>query len=125
MNRVNPLYLALLLVVVILLLVFKLSGARTDLAEAKNSVKETTKIATELSDLKKVYIKEMNKKILNSKSLVKTTTKTGITISAKEMDSKELNSLMGKLLNGAYNIKALKIKKISDTKASLYLEIKW
>jgi len=125
MNRVNPFYLALLLVVVILLLVFKLSGARTDLAEAKNSVKETTKMATELSDLKKVYVKEMNLAVFNSKSLVKTTTKTGITIRAKEIDSKELNSIMGKLLNGAYNIKALKIKKISDTKASLYLEIKW
>ncbi|RLA73658.1 MAG: hypothetical protein DRG78_22165 [Epsilonproteobacteria bacterium] len=125
MNRVNPLYLALLLIVLILLLVFNLSGVRADLAEAKESIKQTTKVATELSGLKKVYTKKINPSVFNSKSIVKTNTKTGATISAKEMDVRELNSFMGKVINGAYNITTLNIKKISDTKASLYLEIKW
>jgi len=40
-------------------------------------------------------------------------TKTGVILSSKSINAKELNRFMGRVLNGAYNITKLKIKKIS------------
>jgi len=125
MNRINPLYLGGFLIVLLLFFSFKLSHAKSQLAEAKESYKESLKLSTDLSELKKVYKKEPSLRAFKSASIVQTKTKSGVVLSAKSIDIKELNSLMAKLLNGAYNITALKIKKVSDTKASLHLEIKW
>ena len=50
--------------------------------------------------------------------------KKSIKVSSKSVQTKVINLLMGKLLNGSYNIKSLKIKKLSETKASLSMEIK-
>jgi len=125
MNRINPLYLGGFLIVLLLFFSFKLSNAKADLAEAKESYKESLKLSTSLSELKKVYTKKPRLGAFKSASIVQTKTKSGVILDAKSIDIKELNSLMGKLLNGAYNIDALKIKKLSATKASLHLEIKW
>jgi len=125
MNRVNPLYFGGFLIVVLLFFSFKLNIAKSELAEAKESYKESLKLSTSLSELKKVYTKEPRLTAFKSASIVQTKTKSGVNLSAKSINIKELNSLMGKLLNGAYNIEALKIKKISETEASLHLEIKW
>jgi hypothetical protein len=125
MNRINPLYLGGFLIVLLLFFSFKLNLAKSQLAEAKESYKESLKLSTDLSELKKVYKKEPRLRAFKSASIVQTKTKSGVILDAKSIDIKELNSLMAKLLNGAYNITALKIKKVSDTKASLHLEIKW
>jgi hypothetical protein len=48
-----------------------------------------------------------------------------LTISAKKLDLKNLNLLMQKVLNGAYNITKLKIIRLDDADVSLQMEIKW
>lgn len=125
MNRINPLYLGLLLVVLLLLVSFKLSGAKTQLRDAKKSYNESAKLSTQLSELKKVYTKKINLNSFKSDLLSVKKTKTGVVLSSNTLDAKVLNSLMSKVLNGAYEVKKLKIKKLSETKASLYMEIKW
>ncbi len=125
MNRINPLYLGLLLVALLIFISLKLSGAKDELLMAKEAYKESAKLSLELSELKKVYTQKLNLSSLNSSDLVKKTTKSGMIISSSSMDIKLLNSLMSKVLNGAYNISELKIKKLSETKVSLYMEIKW
>ncbi|NOR57771.1 MAG: hypothetical protein GQ474_04535 [Sulfurimonas sp.] len=125
MNRINPLYLGLFLIVLLLFVSFKLSSAKGELSEAKEAYKESSKLSTELSGLKKVYSKKVNLSSLKSASVVQKRTKTGVILSSAVMSSKELNALMSRVLNGAYNITELKIKKLSPTKASLHLEIKW
>ena len=125
MNRINPLYLGLFLIVLLLFVSFKLSSAKNELSEVKEAYKESSKLSTELSSLKKVYSKKVNLSSLRSASVVQKRTKTGVILSSASMSSKELNALMSRVLNGAYNIAELKIKKLSPTKASLHLEIKW
>ena len=125
MNRINPFYLGFLLIALILFLSFKLNSAKTDLLEVKKAYKESEKLGVELSGLKKAYSKKFKLSSFKSASLVQKKTKKGVIISSKSMDIKVLNSLMGKLLNGTYNITDMKIKKLSDTKVSLHLEIKW
>ncbi len=135
MNRINPLYIGVLLVLVLGFMMLKLGEVKEEYLEAKESYKETLKIANELSGLKSVYAnktitKKSLQKILRNVTLKASkiqskSKKSGMSISAKSMDMKALNYLMGKLLNGTYQIETFKIKQLSETKASLDMEIKW
>jgi len=134
MNQVNPLHIGALLGVVILFLFFQLSSAKADLKIADKEYKSSEKLAVDLNSLKAVYAdKKKIKKALErifAQSSIKQAKLTisrerkSIKVSSKSVETKVLNSLMGKLLNGSYNITSLKIKKLSETKASLSLEIK-
>ena len=135
MNQINPLHIGALLVALIAFLLFTLSSVKTEMAEEKTLYETSEKLAVELSSLKDVYAdKKKTKRAIDrvlSQSSLKTAAldvkheKSSVRISSKSIDTKALNALMGKILNGSYNITELKIKKLSETKASLKMEIKW
>jgi hypothetical protein len=135
MNRLNPLYIGAVLIVILLFLSSQLLQKKEELQDIKNSYITTQKVAIELSSLKKVYsdkkrLKKSLQHILNLSSLrstdiVQTDKNSATILNIKSMQQKALNLLMGKILNANFNIKILKIKKLSDKKASLYMEIKW
>jgi len=135
MNQINPLQIGALLVVVIAFLFFKLHEVKSELVEATASYKMSEKLAVEVSSLKSVYANKKKTKnainrILAQGSLREAAldvkrNKKSIKVSSKSIETKALNSLMGKILNGSYNITNLKIKKLSETKASLEMEIQW
>ena len=135
MNRINPLYIGLFLIVVLMSVSYKLSSIKSELSEAKEAYKETSQLAIQLNGLKSVYTdkKGFQKSIqrvlsnaaLQSAELQQEIKKSGITIISLSMDINALNFLMGKILNGTYNVSSLKIKRLSDTKVSLDMEIKW
>ena len=135
MNRVNPLYLGLFLLVVLALSVFKLNSAKHELKEVRLSYKETSKIANELTSLKSVYNDKNNlekslkrvlkQKVLKGIEIDAIFKKNNVKISSQSIDKKALDFLMGKILNSTYNVVSLDIKKLSEEKASLKMEIKW
>ena len=135
MNQVNPLQIGALLIVIIAFLFFKLSGVKSELVEANEAFAKSEKLAVDLSSLKSVYANKtksqkslhriLSQNSLKSAHLVIKKAKSSIKISSKSIDTRALNSLMGKILNGSYNIVNLKIKKLSETKAELMMEIKW
>ncbi len=135
MNRINPLHIGILLIVILLFSFVSLGNSKAQLKEAENEYKLTEQIATKVTGLKAVYgdkkgIKKSLKRVLNLSSLraskiEQKMKKSGVTLSSQSMDKKALNSLMGKLLNGSYNITMLKIKKLSPEKVSFDMEIKW
>ena len=135
MNQINPLQIGALLVAIIAFLFFKLHGIKDELVEATASYKMSEKLAVDVSSLKSVYAnKKKTKNAINrilaqgslrAASLDVKRNKKSIKISSKSIETKALNSLMGKILNGSYNITNLKIKKLSETKASLEMEIQW
>lgn len=135
MNQINPLHIGALLVTLLAFLVFELSGVKSELRDAKKEFAKSEKLAVDLSSLKSVYnnpvkTKRALKRILAQSSLraealdVKYK-KDFVKISAKSVSAKTLNSLLGKILNGSYRVTELKIKRLSKTKASLEMEIKW
>lgn len=135
MNQVNPLHISGLFVVIIIFLFFKLNGIKEELVEAKSEFGVSEALAVDLNALKSVYadkkkIKKSLERILNQPSLKAAKLKIKhekkfMKISATSIDTKVLNTLMGKILNASFNITALKIKRLSDTQASLEMEIKW
>ncbi|MDF1877753.1 hypothetical protein JHD47_07980 [Sulfurimonas sp. SAG-AH-194-L11] len=135
MNQVNPLHIGGLLLVMIMFLFFELSGAKEGLKEAKSEFLVSEELAIDLHALKSVYadtkkIKNSINRILANQSIKKAnlSVKRGkkfIHISSKSVDTEVLNRLMDKVLNASFNITTLKIKRLSETKASLEMEIKW
>ena len=135
MNRINPLYVGLLLILVVIFLAFKLGSIKSDLAEAKEEYAKTSQLAVGLSGLKSTYADR--KKLKNSlhrilalsavrqASILKDEKKSSVKLSAQSMDKKALNVLMGKLLNASYNITSMKIKRLSKERVSFKMEIKW
>lgn len=135
MKRLNPLYVGVALVSLLLFFALKLSSAKEELALAKEEYKESALAINELSSLKGTYpgkeeVKKSLQRILTHSLLkdanIEQKLKTdSIMLSASSIDKESLNSLMSKLLNGAYEIGTLNIKKLSDNKASLEVEIRW
>jgi hypothetical protein len=135
MNQLNPLHIGALFLAILAYLFFTLSGVKTELNEAKLSYRESEEVAITLSSLKETYAdkqatKQSLQRVLAQPSLKAANletkeTKTSTKISSKSMDTAALNSLMGKILNGSYNLSELKIKKLSETTAWVAMEIKW
>ena len=135
MNRLNPIHIAILLIVVLGFFMMKLSSAKEELSQTKELYQETLQLSTQLKGLSDTYsnknaAKKSLEKILRHSSLKsaeikKKVTSSSMRLSSESMSKKELNLLMGKLLNGSYNINSLKIKKMSENSASFKVEIKW
>jgi len=135
MNRINPLYIGAVLIGILLLLVIKLNSAKSNLEDIKSEYKETKQMVSQLTSLRNSYgkkekIKKSLQRVLNlssvkSADIKQVSMKNGLSFSSSSMDKKSLDALMGKLLNGTYNIEKFKIKKLSDEKVSFEMEIKW
>ena len=135
MNRINPIYIVILLTIVLLLVIYILGASKSELEENKESFKTTQAVALKLVSLKDVYadqtkIKQSLQRVLNDASIrsaaVDTKFKTtSLSINAQSIDLKTLNLLLSKILNAAYVIESMKIKRVSNTKADLQMEIRW
>jgi len=135
MNRVNPLHIGGLLLVILLFFIMQLSGAKAELKEVEAEYKQVSKLATEVNALKNIYgnkdkakkslLRILRLSSLRSANIKQKLKKNSLSVSSLSMDKNALNSLMGKLLNGAYNINAMKIKKLSKERVSFEMEIKW
>lgn len=135
MNQLNPLHIGALLVALIAFLLFTLSGMKKEMIEEKRLYQTSEKLAVELSSLKDAYADKQKTKraiesilslnFLQSTALDVKREKSSVKISSKSIDAKALDTLMGKILNGSYNVTELQIKKLGETSASLKMEIKW
>lgn len=135
MNRINPLYTGILLLLVVIFIGVKLSNAKDELQKAKSRLNDVQTLVNEINGLKGAYAnKNMKKKtllqtlsqpVLNAAQIEKKLTRSSIKISSKSIDLRALNYLLGKVLNDTYNVTSLQIKRLSDTKSSLEMEIKW
>ncbi len=135
MNRINPLHVAALLLVIILFLFLKVGTLKDELSKTNDEYHDTKTLALKLSSLKKIYThkqktkqkieKILRQNYLKSAHLEIQQGKTSIKISSKAIDAKALKFLMNKFLNGTFIISSLSIKKQSKTSATLEMEIQW
>jgi hypothetical protein len=134
-KQVNPLHIALLVVVVLAFSFFKLQEAKKEYQSLQVSYAQSEALATQLSGLKRVYgdakrtQKELQRLlrngVLRGATIQKNNTKGGVVLSATSLSLRQLNTLISKVLNANYKIEKLTIKKIDDAHASVVLEILW
>ena len=135
MNRINPIHIAALLIVLLFFTMLKLNAAKEELADTKESYAQTLVLAQKIKGLKSSYfnktkvLKSINTLLRNgtvrSADITKKVTNSSILLTSDNMNIRSLNFLMGKILNGSYVISDLQIKRLTDKKASLKLEITW
>ena len=135
MNRINPIYVLVLLFVVLLMLMYKLDTTKEQVKDTLVKYKSTETLAVKLSSLKEVYADKVNTKkslqkilrhsSLKSISLQTKFKKSSLLITAKSIDKNSLNLLVSKLVNNSFIINKMKVRKISETSAELSMEIKW
>lgn len=135
MNQINPLHIAVLLLTLLVFLSMQLGQKKEELLEANKAYQETLALASKVGSLNQIYkdkkrVKKSLFRVLKQPSLKfikiqQKVMKSGVILTGASMNKKELNSLMGKIMNGSYNISALKIKKIAKDKVSFMMEIKW
>ena len=132
MNKINPLHIIALLAVVALFLFVQIKHAKEELLAENTAFKNSKQIALETRAYKGVYAdKDRAKSELNRLvrpylgHLTVEHNAHMTTISSKSLSRSQLDSLMSKVLNGAYKIQRLQINKIDKKNASLELEIKW
>lgn len=135
MSRINPIHIAILLIVVLLFMMVQLNSVQKELVDAKLSYKQTKLLADKIKGLKSSYFdktkvqKSLNRvlrqSMLRSANITKKVTNSSMLLSSENMNVRSLNFLMSKVLNGTYDISELTIKRLSDEKASFTMEIKW
>jgi len=135
MNRINPIYILILLSVLLLMLIYKLDSTKEQLKDTQIAFASTEKLAIKLSSLKEVYANKQNikkslQKILKHSSLKSLSLQTkfknsSLTIKANNIDKNSLNLLISKLVNNAFVISKMKVRKVSGNSAELSMEIKW
>lgn len=135
MNRINPLHIIALLIVLTLFIYIELGKIKSELIEEKKSYITSESIAKELRSYKQFYgdknhVQRALQKILSQHSLQKAKLKTsytkqGVKIESNAIDLYSLNSFVSKIFNGAYKIQSLQIKAIDNKNAKLKMEIVW
>ncbi len=135
MNQPSPLHIGVLLIVALAFLFYELSSVKASLQEEQLLYAQSKNLATQLSGLKDAYGQKektissiqrlLSQSSLRSSALKMQKGKESLTLTSKAMDLSAINSLMGKLLNGSYKIAALNIERLSESQATLSVEIKW
>jgi len=132
MNKINPLHIIALLVVIVLFVFMQIRSAKEELSADSIALKNGKEIALQTTAYRNMYINKGNlkntlKRIVqqNPGHLTLKQNAHTIDISSKELSLSELDSLMSRILNGAFKITKLQISKVDKKRASLQLEITW
>lgn len=121
MNKLNPLYILLLCIIISLISFFKLSEIKNEFINSSNNLIIFTKNAREYNDLKNSWLNknEIKKRVNNllrnfkSSNYNKNEKKTYISIEFKSINKKKLSKFLNKLLNQKFILNKLVIKENS------------
>ncbi len=131
--KINPLYIALLLIVALLFVIYQLGSAKTELRESKNSLAKTEAMAEEIDALKRSWDNPKTSSSaldrllkapqLKSANIQQTKKRGSIVLKSKKADLKAANYFFVKLFNGTYILKSFEIERLDDESISFSMEI--
>ena len=132
--KINPLYIALLLVMALFFAVYQLDVSKQQLRDSKISLVKVEEMAQEINALKQAWDNPKTattalNRILKSAQLksanIQKTKKRGLIIlSSKKANLKATNYFFVKLFNGAFILQKFSVKRLDDETVSFSVEIK-
>jgi hypothetical protein len=133
MNQINPFYIIVLSIVIVVFLFFKISNLENSLNEAKKSFQETKKVAFELKAYKNAFKKTKqnfkreiaNKYWIKKNNIILNYIPNGVNIKANKLNLDILNKLSSRIFNGVYKIKSFNIQTKDNKTASLEMSLQW
>lgn len=133
MKQINPLYIALLLVVILVMVMVRLDHTKQQQYTAADELKETTALAERIVALKKNWddakrseqslARIMNASQLRDAQIVQKKNPGSVLLSSDGLDAVTLNYLMNKLLNGSFALKSVKIRQLEGERYALNVEV--
>lgn len=131
--KINPLYIGLLLVALLITVMYQLSIAKQHLRESKVALVKVEEMADEIDGLKRAWDTPKTslaalERVLKAPQLtsanIQTSQKRGyIVVTSKKADLKATNYFFAKLFNGAYILQKFKVKRLDDESVSFSIEI--
>ncbi|MGB5964814.1 MAG: hypothetical protein WBF77_03995 [Sulfurimonadaceae bacterium] len=131
--KINPLYIALLLIVALLFVIYQLGSAKAQLHESRTALIKIEAMADEIDALKRAWDNPKTSsaalnRLLKAPQLksanIQHTKKRGLIIlKSKKADLKTTNYFFVKLFNGAYILKKFDIERLDDESVSFSVEI--
>ena len=132
--KINPLYIALLLVMALFFAVYQLDVSKQQLRDSKISLVKVEEMAQEINALKQAWDNPKTattalNRILKSAQLksanIQKIKKRGLIIlSSKKANLKATNYFFVKLFNGAFILQKFSVKRLDDETVSFSVEIK-
>jgi len=132
-KQINPLYIALLLIAALVVVTLKLDRAQelqkqsvAALQESESTAKRIVALQKEWDDGKASRAKFdriLDAAPLRGIDFNRQNKADRIIISAETIEKRAADYLLNKLLNGAFVIKSLKLRRLDDRQASLQLEV--
>ena len=132
--KINPLYIALLLVMALFFAVYQLDISKQQLRDSKTSLIKVEEMAQEINALKQAWDNPKTattalNRILKSPQLksanIQKIKKRGLIIlTSKKANLKATNYFFVKLFNGAFILQKFSVKRLDDETVSFSVEIK-
>ncbi|MDA3947245.1 MAG: hypothetical protein PF439_11270 [Helicobacteraceae bacterium] len=131
--KINPLYVALLLIATLIFTIYQLDQSRTELRESKKALVKVETMAEEIDALKRAWDNPkttgtalerlLKAPQLKSANIQQTTKRSLIILKSNKADLKATNYFFVKLFNGAFIIEKFDIKRLDDISLSFQVEI--
>ena len=132
--KINPLYIALLLVMALFFAVYQLDVSKQQLRDSKISLVKVEEMAQEINALKQAWdnpktaTTALNRILkapqLKSANIQKIKKRGLIILSSKKANLKATNYFFVKLFNGAFILQKFSVKRLDDETVSFSVEIK-
>lgn len=133
MKQINPLYVAMLLVVLLVLAIVQLNKAKSEQYAAKENLTQTNVMAERIVSLKQSWSdskqskRDLQKLLrapqLKASQLEQKKQGDKVIVSSKNMDLAALNYMVNKLFNGTFVLGAMKIVREENDLFSFSVEI--
>jgi hypothetical protein len=135
MNRVNPLYIGALLVMVLGFTFVQLQQSKMRLETLEGEYAQSLETALTLRALREAYdTKQSEKKnlvqhvdtlIKRGAAIEKIEKKSSLSLKSDSLELKQLETLFSKILNANYKIDTLRLERINQESVRLQMEIQW
>lgn len=122
-----------LLVLILVFVMVKLDSASQAQNEALSDLAKTEKMAKRITTLKRVWDKPkatkkelsqlLKARPLKGAQIIRKNQRGAVSLKAKSLNTYQMGYLLSKLFNGTYIIKSYRLKRLSEEKASLEMEI--
>lgn len=133
MKQINPMYIALLLVVILGMVIFKLGQAKEAQNQVRTELQTTEGMAERIVALREQWddparrMAELDRLLrspaLREAAIVQKKGKNSIVLDAQSINRRSAEYLINKLLNDSYAIKSMTLKRLDATEASMHLEV--
>jgi len=133
-QEINPIYIILLLIVVLIFVLFKLMYAKAELHEEQNNFHKTKEMVHHIVELqqnwdspkrtKNALTRILKSSLLRNSGIIRKDKRGAVELHCSSINAKSASYLISRLLNEPFTLNTMTIKRLNKEEASFSVEIK-